>query len=66
MCARFLHQANTPFVAPESASWLTEDPLDTLSQARDGVLFVSELAILGKLEQKGLLFVLGRLEKFIA
>lgn len=64
LCARFLHQANTPFVAPESTAWLAEDPLDILTQARDGVLFVAEIATLTKLEQKGLLFVLGKLDKF--
>lgn len=64
LCARFLHQANTPFVAPEGSGWLAEGPLETLTQARDGVLFVAEIAHLNKLEQKGLLFVLGRLDKF--
>jgi DNA-binding NtrC family response regulator len=62
-CARFLHQANTPLVVPETTAWLTEGPLEVLEQARDGVLFVPEIATLNKLEQKGLLFVLGRLEK---
>ncbi|MEN6585965.1 MAG: sigma-54 dependent transcriptional regulator [Sulfuricella sp.] len=63
LCARFLHQANTPLVVPETSAWLAEDPLEVLEQARDGVLFVTEIATLSKLEQKGLLFVLGRLEK---
>ncbi|BCB25128.1 Fis family transcriptional regulator [Sulfurimicrobium lacus] len=63
LCARFLHQANTPLVVPETSVWLAEDPLEVLEQARDGVLFVTEIATLNKLEQKGLLFVLGRLEK---
>lgn len=63
LCARFLHQANTPLVVPETTAWLTEGPLEVLEQARDGVLFVPEIATLNKLEQKGLLFVLGRLEK---
>ena len=54
---------NTPFVAPETLGWLTDDPLEVLEQARDGVLFVTEIATLSKLEQKGLLFVLGKLEK---
>lgn len=62
-CARFLHQTNTPLVVPETSAWLTEDPLEMLEQARDGVLFVKEIASLNKLEQKGLLFVLGRLDK---
>jgi DNA-binding NtrC family response regulator len=63
LCARFLHRPNTPFVAPESTAWLTGEPLEVLAQARDGVLFVAEIATLNKQEQKGLLFVLGKLEK---
>jgi len=63
LCASFLHQPNTPLIMPESSAWLAEDPLAMLEQARDGVLFVAEIATLNKLEQKGLLFVLGRLDK---
>ncbi len=63
LCARFLHRPNTPFVAPETTAWLTNDPLEMLSQARDGLLFMAEIAALSKQEQKGLMFVLGKLEK---
>lgn len=63
LCAHFLHRPNTPFVAPETTAWLTGDPLEVLAQARDGLLFVAEIAALNKQEQKGLLFVLGKLEK---
>ncbi|MFH1495182.1 MAG: sigma-54 dependent transcriptional regulator [Pseudomonadota bacterium] len=63
LCARFLHRPNTPFVAPESTDWLTGEPLEVLSQARDGLLFMAEIASLNKQEQKGLLFVLSKLEK---
>ena len=48
---------------PESTAWLTGEPLDVLAQARDGVLFVAEIATLNKQEQKGLQFVLSKLEK---
>ena len=50
-------------MAPESSAWLTGEPLEVLTQARDGVLFVAEIATLNKQEQKGLLFVLSKLEK---
>lgn len=63
LCASFLRQPNTPLLMPETSAWLAEDPLSMLEQARDGVLFVTEIATLNKLEQKGLLFVLGRLDK---
>jgi len=63
LCASFLRQPNTPLLTPETSAWLTEDPLSMIEQARDGVLFVAEIATLNKLEQKGLLFVLGRIDK---
>jgi len=64
LCARFLHQPNTPWVEPESFSPLVEAPLDVLEQARDGVLYLSEVERLSRLEQKGLLLALAKLEKF--
>lgn len=63
LCARFLHRPNTPFVAPETTAWLTGNPLEVLNQAHDGLLFVAEIATLNKQEQKGLQFVLSKLEK---
>lgn len=62
-CARFLNRAHTPFIAPETSAWLSEDPAAMLSQARDGVLFISDIASLNRQEQKGLMFILGKLDK---
>jgi DNA-binding NtrC family response regulator len=64
LCARFLHQPNTPWESPESLAILAESPFDLLEQARDGILYLEEIGELGKLEQKGLLLLLGKLEKF--
>jgi two-component system nitrogen regulation response regulator NtrX len=63
-CARFLHQPNTPWVAPDAFGQLAEAPLDLLEQAREGVLFLGEVERLSRLEQKGLILLLGKLEKF--
>lgn len=63
-CARFLHRANTAWVAPESCSFLAENPLGQLIQARGGLLFLGEIGELNKLEQKGLLLLLSKLEQF--
>jgi DNA-binding NtrC family response regulator len=64
LCARFLHQPNTPWLAPTSTALLAENPQELLSQARDGMLYLQEVGELGRLEQKGLLLLLGKLEKF--
>ncbi len=63
LCARHLHIANTPWVAPEETEWLATNPFDPLNEARDGTLFLPEVANLSKAEQKGLAQVLGKLEK---
>lgn len=63
-CARFLHRPNTAWVAPESCSFLAESPLTQLEQAKGGLLFLGEVGDLNKLEQKGLLLLLGKLEQY--
>ncbi|MCO6426810.1 sigma-54 dependent transcriptional regulator [Nitrosomonas communis] len=63
-CAHFLHRINTPWIEPESFSFLAENPVNLLEQAKDGLLFLREISELNKLEQKGLLLLLSKLEKF--
>ena len=64
LAARFLHQRNTPWVAPENHSALAESPLELLNQARDGTLFLREVAELSKVEQKGLLLAASKFERY--
>jgi len=64
LCARHLHIPNTPWVAPEETEWLATNPFEPLNEAREGTLFLPEIANLSKAEQKGLVQVLGKLEKF--
>ena len=64
VCARFVHHPNAPWVAPENLGALAEAPLDLLSQAREGTLFLHEIGDLNRVEQKGLLLVAGKLEKY--
>ena len=64
LCARHLHIPNTPWVSPEEADWLATNPFEPLNEAREGTLFVPEIALLSKAEQKGLVQLLAKLEKF--
>ena len=64
LCARFVHQPNAPWVAPEHLGALAEAPLDVLNQAREGTLFLREIGDLNRVEQKGLLLIAGKLEKY--
>lgn len=64
LCARFLHEQNTPWLELTEYDRLTIAPLDLLEQLRDGLLFIPEVAELNKTEQKGLLLLLGKAEKY--
>jgi two-component system, NtrC family, nitrogen regulation response regulator NtrX len=64
LAARFLHQRNTPWVAPENHGVLAETPLELLAQAREGTLFLHEIADLSRVEQKGLLLAVSKLERY--
>ncbi len=64
LAARFMHQRNTPWVAPDSNGTLAETPLELLNQAREGTLFLHEVADLSKVEQKGLLLLASKLERY--
>ena len=66
LCARFVHTPNAPWVAPENLAQLAEAPLDLLTQAREGTLYLHEIGDLSRTEQKGLLLVIGRVEKYNA
>jgi DNA-binding NtrC family response regulator len=45
---------------------LAEAPLDLLEQAREGILFLHEVGDLNRMEQKGLLLLLAKIEKYNA
>ena len=62
ICARTLHAPKTPWLdLSASSAPLTQEMLEN---AAGGILFVSDLALLGKLQQKNLTFALERIEKY--
>jgi len=64
LAARFLHPRNAPWVAPDNHGALADAPLDLLGQAREGTLFLREVSDLSRVEQKGLLLVASKLERY--
>jgi DNA-binding NtrC family response regulator len=64
LCARFLHEPNTPWLELEEYEKLTVAPLDLLEQLQDGLLFVPEVTELNKTEQKGLSLLLAKADKY--
>ena len=66
LCARFLHVAGTPWVSLSEYDKLANAPLEILEYARDGVVFIEEVAALQKTEQKGLQLLLAKADKYQA
>ena len=64
LCAKFLHQANTPWLVLVELQRLAHAPLEVLEQLREGVLFIPEVAELDKTQQKGLMLLLAKADKF--
>lgn len=62
LCARYLHRDNTPWVAPENTTVLLDPSEALLESARDGVLFFADVSDLNRMEQRGLLLLIGNLE----
>lgn len=63
-CARFLHESNTPWLALTENHKLAEAPVELLEQVQDGLLFLPEVAVLNKTEQKGLLLLIAKADKY--
>lgn len=64
VCARFLHHAHTPLVELENPQRLADEPMQLLQSARDGVLFVPEISVLNRQQQRGLQLAMNKLDKY--
>ena len=64
LCARFLLNEDSPWLQLNEVGQLANAPLDILEPIRDGVLYIAEVAELNKTEQKGLLLLITKSEKY--
>jgi len=64
LCARYLQEAGSPWLQLTEFNQLTHAPLDILEALRGGVLYIAEVAELNKTEQKGLLLLIAKAEKY--
>jgi two-component system nitrogen regulation response regulator NtrX len=64
LCAHSLHKPDTPWLLLDHPEKLAEAPLELLEQIRNGLLFVPEVADLNRIEQKGLLLLAQKAEKY--
>ena len=63
VAARAFATSDAPFVVLENGARLTANPLALIEEARDGVLYCQEIGQYSRAEQKGLAFLLGKLDK---
>ena len=63
LAARALQTSGSPFVALANGARLANNPLTLLEEARDGVLYCAEIGQYSRAEQKGLAFLLPKLDK---
>jgi DNA-binding NtrC family response regulator len=63
VAARALHTPDTPWVAVTGGARLATNPLALLEEARDGTLYCADIDLYSKAEQKGLAFLLPKLDK---
>jgi two-component system nitrogen regulation response regulator NtrX len=64
LCARFLHRQGTPWLELSHPDKLATAPMELLEQSREGLIYIPEVADLGKTEQKGLQLLLSKAEKY--
>jgi two-component system, NtrC family, nitrogen regulation response regulator NtrX len=64
LCAKFLHNANSPWVAPENLSILDDSANNLVGQAAEGTLFLREVSTLSALQQRNLLQQCSKLDRY--
>lgn len=64
LCARYLQESDSPWLALSDYSRLANEPMDILEGLRGGVLYIAELTELNKAEQKGLLLLMAKSDKY--
>jgi DNA-binding NtrC family response regulator len=64
LCARYLHQANTPWVAPDGLAVLDDPANNLVGQAAEGTLFLHEVADLTPTQQSNLLAQTAKLDRY--
>jgi len=61
LCARFLHPSNSPWVEIGDRAQLVASPQSYIDKVVNGTLYLPELSELNKLEQKGLMLLIEKL-----
>jgi two-component system, NtrC family, nitrogen regulation response regulator NtrX len=64
LCARYLQDTGSAWLKLTEFTRLSNEPLDILEEVRGGLLYIAEIAELNKAEQKGLLLLMAKSDKY--
>lgn len=64
LCARYLQEADSPWLQLTEFIRLANEPVDILEATRGGLIYIAEIAELNKTEQKGLLLLIAKSDKY--
>jgi two-component system nitrogen regulation response regulator NtrX len=64
IAARYLTPPNGPLVRVEDPALLADRPADLLARAKGGLVFVTDLALLNAMQQRGLVLLISRRAEF--
>ncbi len=62
--ARYFHKSGTPWVEPGKIEHIVDTPLELLQKAGGGTLYVGDIAQYSKNIQNGIVFLLGKAERY--
>ncbi|ATD64229.1 sigma-54-dependent transcriptional regulator [Neisseria weixii] len=62
--ARYFHKSGTPWVEPGKIEHIVDTPLELLQKAGGGILYVGDIAQYSKNIQNGIVFLLGKAERY--
>jgi two-component system, NtrC family, nitrogen regulation response regulator NtrX len=63
LCAKFLHERDTPWLEFNDFDLLVQAPIEVLESTAGGLVFISEVAQLNKSQQKGLQILISQANK---
>lgn len=64
LVARHFHKSGTPWAEPAKVEHLVDTPLELLQKASGGVLYVGDIAQYSKNIQNGIVFLLGKADRY--
>ena len=64
LVAHYFQTGNAPWVEPSKIEQISSSPIELLQKASNGVLYLGDIAQYGKSIQQGILFLLGKADRY--